>query len=106
VTIDAPDELDGLPAAVEVAAYRISLEAMTNVARHAEARACIVHIALNGDLQLEVVDDGRGLPDNYRAGVGITSMRERAEELGGTCEIESLAGDGTRVHAILPLGSA
>ena len=106
VEIDASDELKSLPAAVEVAAYRISLEAMTNAARHADARTCVVRIALNGDLELEVVDDGGGLPDDYRAGVGISSMRERAEELGGTCEVESLDGRGTRVRARLPLGSA
>jgi signal transduction histidine kinase len=105
VEIDAPDELGVLPAAVEVAAYRISLEAMTNSARHADARTCVVRISVNGDLDLEVVDDGRGLPDDYRAGVGISSMRERAEELGGMCEVEPLDGRGTRVHARLPLGS-
>jgi two-component system, NarL family, sensor kinase len=79
---------------------------MTNSARHADARTCVVRIALNGDLELEVVDDGSGLPDDYRTGVGISSMRERAEELGGSCEVESLDGKGTRVRARLPLASA
>lgn len=53
-------------------------------------------------LELEISDDGQGLPDDYRAGVGIASMRERAEELGGTCEIERVDSRGTRVRASLP----
>ena len=106
VEVDAPGRLDGLPAAVEVAAYRIALEAMTNVARHADAQACRVRISVNGVLELEITDDGHGLPSDYRTGVGISSMRERAEELGGTCGIERLDGHGTRVRARLPLGSA
>jgi signal transduction histidine kinase len=105
VKIEAPDGLTGLPAAVEVAAYRISLEAMTNAARHANADTCVVRIAVNGNLDLEVTDDGCGLGEGYRAGVGVTSMRERAEELGGTCDVERLDGRGTRVHARLPLGT-
>lgn len=105
VEVDAPEHLDGLPAAVEVAAYRIALEAMTNVARHANARTCVVRISVNGALELEVSDDGHGLPSDYRAGVGITSMQERADELGGTCEVGRIDGQGTRVRARLPLGS-
>ncbi|MGH3136440.1 MAG: histidine kinase [Gaiellaceae bacterium] len=105
VELEAPSELEPLPAAVEVAAYGIALEAMTNAARHADARTCLVRIALNGGLELEISDDGHGLPDDYRAGVGMASMRERAEELGGTCEIEGVDGHGTRVLALLPMGS-
>jgi len=106
VEVDAPEGLDSLPAAVEVAAYRIALEAMTNVARHAQAHACVVRISVNGALELEISDDGHGLPTDYRAGVGISSMRERAEELGGTCGVEQVDGHGTRVLACLPLGPA
>jgi len=59
---------------------------------------------LNGNrLQLEVTDDGVGLPRDLRAGVGLTSMRERAAELGGACVIENLPTGGTRVRAELPL---
>ena len=105
VEVDAPEQLEALPAAVEVAAYGIVLEAMTNVARHADARTCVVRISVNGGLELEVSDDGQGIPIDYRAGVGMASMRERAEELGGTCEIEQVDGRGTRVHAQLPLGA-
>jgi signal transduction histidine kinase len=65
----------------------------------------VVRISVNGALELEIYDAGHGLPDDYRAGVGISSMRERAEELGGTCGVEQLDGHGTRVRARLPLGS-
>jgi signal transduction histidine kinase len=106
VDVLAPNHVDGLPAAVEVAAYRIALEAMTNVARHAAAHTCVVRISVNGNLELEISDDGHGLPSDFRAGVGIGSMRERAEELGGACEVESVDGRGTRVRARMPLASA
>ena len=103
ITLEAPESAPPLPAAVEVAAYRIALEALTNVSRHAGAQHCSVRLSLPGDLYLEVTDDGRGLPDAVRAGVGLTSMRERAEELGGTCRAEGLPQGGTGVMARLPL---
>lgn len=102
ITLEAA-EVPPLPAAVEVAAYRIALEAMTNVSRHAGASHCNVRLSLPGDLRVEVTDDGRGLPTSLRAGVGLTSMRERAEELGGTCRAEVLPQGGTGVIAHLPL---
>ena len=105
ITLEAPESPPPLPAAVEVAAYRIALEAMTNVSRHAGARHCSVRLSLPGDLCLEVTDDGRGLPNAVRAGVGLTSMRERAEELGGTCRAVALPQGGTGVLARLPLSS-
>jgi two-component system, NarL family, sensor kinase len=104
IEIDAAGELDALPAAVEVAAYRIALEGMTNVARHAQATSCTIEIALDGALALSIIDDGAGLPEGCRAGVGMASMHERAEELGGTCEIAGTGDGGTRVRARLPLG--
>jgi signal transduction histidine kinase len=105
VTISAPDQLPPLAAAVEVATYRIVQEALTNVVRHARARTCAVSISLMpGDsLDVQVRDDGVGLPVDGRAGVGLTSMRERAAELGGTFEITSVPGKGTCVRAGLPL---
>lgn len=106
ITLEAPETPPPLPAAVEVAAYRIALEAITNVSRHAKARHCSVRLSLLGDLCLEVIDDGGGLPDNVRAGVGMTSMRERAEELGGTCRTEALPQGGTQVMVRLPLSTA
>jgi signal transduction histidine kinase len=105
VRVHADGDLDGLPAAVEVAAYRIAAEAITNAARHGEAQNCLVRLSLNGALDLEVVDDGAGLPRALRAGVGLSSMRERAAELGGTCEVGPAPGGGTRVAARLPIAS-
>lgn len=104
ITVQAPESLPPLPAAVEVAAYRIAQEALTNVARHAQAKVCRVRVSLGGELELEITDDGIGLPEDRRAGVGLSSMRERAAELGGTCVVEpaGLTG-GTRLLARLPL---
>jgi signal transduction histidine kinase len=95
-----------LPAAVEVAAYRIIQEAMTNVARHAHARTCRVRLSVDQTgsvLELETTDDGVGMPEDRRAGVGLSSMRERAEELGGTLVVEPVPEGGTRVLARLPV---
>ncbi len=105
VQVEAPAVLPPLPAAVEVAAFRIVQEALTNVVHHARARCCTVRLALKDALEIEVVDDGVG-PGNGRPvapGLGLLTMRERAEELGGTCRIEPAAGGGTRVLASLPL---
>jgi len=100
--------LPPLSAAIEVAAYRIVLEALTNVIRHAQAHRCTIQFSIsqngsNSILQIEIQDDGIGLPRTYRAGVGTRSMCERAEELGGTCVIEPVMGRGTRVRAKMPL---
>lgn len=105
ITLEAPENPPPLPAAVEVAAYRIALEAMTNVSRHAGAHHCYVRLSLLNDLCLEISDNGRGLPNAVRAGVGLTSMRERAEELGGLCIAKTLPHGGTSVTAYLPLSS-
>ena len=77
ITLEAPESPPPLPAAVEVAAYRIALEAMTNVSRHAGARHCCVRLSLPGDLCLEVTDDGCGLPNAVRARCG-TDLDARA----------------------------
>ncbi|MDP9005330.1 MAG: histidine kinase [Actinomycetota bacterium] len=94
-----------LPAAVEVAAYRIASEALSNVARHAAVDGARVTIAVvQGDLVIEIVDCGVGLPEDFRSGVGVQSMRERAAELGGTCRLQGGDGAvGTVVTARLPL---
>ena len=103
VTLEAPDEnLADLPAAVEVACYRIVTEALTNVTRHAHATRCSVRIHLNHGLDVSVDDDGVGLPEGWRTGVGIASMRERVTELGGTLTIEPCLPHGTRITACLP----
>lgn len=103
VTLDAAADLPPLPAAVEVAIYRIVLEALTNVVRHAEAQRCQIRLAVCDRLELEIRDDGRGLPEHYRPGVGMHAIHERAAELGGSCVIESGPGKGTCVRASLPL---
>jgi signal transduction histidine kinase len=106
ITLDAPESLPALPAAIEVAAYRIVLEALNNVVRHAEAGTCCVRLSLDERASLlciEISDDGRGLLAGRQAGVGLSSMRERAAELGGTCTIGPRDAGGTRVHAALPV---
>ena len=102
-TVEAAEDVEPLPAAVEVAAYRIALEAVTNAVRHSGARACTVSLRRDvGDLLLQVRDDGRGLAEGRSPGVGLGSMRDRAEELGGTFDVVSDAR-GTLVTARLPL---
>lgn len=104
IVVDASGELPPLPAAVEVAAYRITLEALTNVLRHAAAGHCVVQLCCDDRaLLLAVSDDGQGLPAQAAAGVGLRSMRERAAELGGVCTVERQVGGGTVVRARLPL---
>ncbi|HEU5098714.1 MAG TPA: sensor histidine kinase [Roseiflexaceae bacterium] len=103
ISVEVPDDLPALPAAVEVAIYRIVQEALTNVARHARARTCTVRLALESGFRLEIADDGVGLPRAPRSGVGLQSMRERAEELGGDCRVEGRPGGGTRVVVWLPV---
>jgi signal transduction histidine kinase len=103
VSIDTPDHLPSLPAAAEVAAYHIALEAVTNVAQHANAQTCHIRLFLEDGLCLEITDDGDGLPADVHMGVGLTSMGERAAELGGEFKIEPGTKHGTRVWARLPL---
>lgn len=107
ITAD-PEPLPKLSAAVDVAAYRIALEAMTNVVRHAQAENCGVNVTLVEDgrshLQIAVVDDGIGLPRDLHSGVGLRSMRERAEELGGSLAVVA-EKKGARVTAVLPLAT-
>lgn len=103
-TVEADDDLEPLPAAVEVAAYRIAVEAVTNVQRHSGADRCTVRLSrADGELHVEVTDTGTGLAEDRRPGVGLSSMRERAEELGGSFDVEPRPGGGTCVRASLPL---
>ncbi len=105
IRIEGSGTLDGLPAAVEVAAFRITQEAMTNAVRHAGAEHIRVHLRGGEDgVTIDVVDDGRGCPDDAAPGLGLQSMRDRAAELGGTCQVTAAPGGGTRVSAVLPLG--
>ena len=94
-----------LPAAVETAAYRIAVEAITNAVRHSGGRHCTVMITPSDrSVEVTVRDDGRGLDATGTPGVGIRSMRERAAEVGGVWSIRSLPEGGTVVHAWLPKG--
>ncbi|WP_182904404.1 sensor histidine kinase [Microbispora sp. H13382] len=114
--VEADVEIEGtlpaLPAAVEVAAYRIAAEALANARRHAGAGRVRVRLGMTGGappgaLEVEVADEGgEPLTDGSGSGVGTASMRERAAELGGTCLIGPRPGGGTRVLARLPLQSA
>lgn len=105
VDVLAPPLLPALPAAVEVAAYRIVTEALTNVARHAQARRCSIVLAVDEEaLVVRVIDDGVGVSNARLGGVGSTTMRERAEELGGRLAIDAGANGGTEVFARLPCG--
>jgi two-component system NarL family sensor kinase len=103
ISFETPGEIPSLPAAIEVAAYRVALEAVTNVTHHAQASRCTVRLLVNKWFEIEVSDNGRGLSDYLNPGVGIRSMRERAAELGGTCTIANKSGGGTQVLARLPL---
>jgi signal transduction histidine kinase len=97
--------LPALPAAVEVAAYRIAAEALTNTVQHAAAHTCDLTVSVDpgaNAVLVEVCDDGCGLTPDRPAGVGLGSMRERAAELGGRCDIDATPHGGTRVRATLP----
>ena len=95
---------DALPAGVDLSAYRIVQEALTNTLRHSGASRAEVTIRAGSDvLELEILDDGRGGSVGEGAGRGIAGMRERAAMLGGTLEAGPVPGGGFRVHARLPL---
>ena len=103
-TVRATGDLDSLPAAVEVAAYRIVVEAVTNALRHSAAETVEVRLERRGDrLDLRIVDDGTGIVPGVSDGLGLGSMTERAEELGGTCRVESALDVGTAVIVDLPV---
>lgn len=108
IQLEAPEQLPVLPAAVEVAAYRIITESMVNVVRHAQASQCLVRLAIvkGNQLMVEITDNGKGISltpkTSGKGGIGLVSIRERAAELGGQCTLERLEQGGTRVTAILP----
>jgi len=103
IEVSGPDTPPAIPAAVETAAYRIAVEAMTNAVRHSAATRCTLSIVVDArGVEVDVRDDGRGLDQEHPAGVGLRSMRERAAEVGGQCSIRSPAEGGTVVHAWLP----
>lgn len=103
VELEAPRAVTGLSAAVEVAVYRIVCEGLANVARHSGASHCKVTVSLNGGLDLRIDDDGVGMSQDDRPGLGTASMVERASELGGTCRLGRSPFGGTQVTAHLPV---
>jgi len=104
--LDLPREEDERPTPVlETAVYRLVQEALNNVSKHSMARhAELVVRTRRGSIEIVVSDDGVGFePTLVREGFGLVGMRERAALLGGTLEIESTKGAGTRLHAEIPL---
>lgn len=107
VELEADEGLSVLPAAVEVAVFRTAVEAVTNVVRHGRATRCCVRLSLArpDTMEVTVTDDGRPGAGPWTPGVGLSAMRERAEELGGTLEAGP-TGSGGRVAARFPLPAA
>lgn len=104
VELRLPKERQTLSAAVEVAVYRIAQEALTNVSRHARAQTATLALWFEGDgLRLEVTDDGVGLSPDAEPGIGLASMRDRAEGIGGTLTILPNRPRGTCITARFPL---
>jgi two-component system, NarL family, sensor kinase len=98
-----PDRLPDLPAAVEVALYRIASESIHNAVRHSGGRECRVTIVVAAEeVHMCICDDGRGLPEPLVEGVGVSAIRERAAELGGTVELTN--SGGTTITTVIPLG--
>ena len=101
---DIPDSIAPLPAAVEVACYLICQEALNNVIRHADATNCTVRLSVEKEgLSLDIIDNGQGLKPDHQPGIGLASMRQRCQELGGTFNVVSTAGKGTHLMAFFPL---
>jgi signal transduction histidine kinase len=106
IEVKVPDSLPALPAAVEVALYRISQEALANVVQHSAARNCTVWLRVEetgSQIHLDICDDGKGLGSERRKNVGLYSMVERAVEIGGTCTIDSEPVGGVVVRVRLPI---
>jgi signal transduction histidine kinase len=102
IKVDFDSANSRIPSAVEGAVFGIVSEALTNVAKHSLAKHCAVRIQVAEDVQIEVVDDGVGFSPDVRPGNGVSSMQQRAEELGGRVTITSDPRGGTRVQAQLP----
>jgi signal transduction histidine kinase len=107
VSVEVDGDLCAVSPDVASTAYRIAAEALTNVAKHSGASSCFVELRVNDDqLTVCVRDDGQGMSDAMRTGVGIDSMRRRAAALGGSVAIGPVDPSGTQVLAMLPLRAA
>ncbi len=103
VTLHTPNAVLFLPAAVEVAAYKIIIEALSNVARHAEATQAEVSIRIApSGVHLDIMDNGKGIAPDQRHGVGLGSMHEVAAQLGGQVSAAPRPAGGTQVQAFIP----
>jgi signal transduction histidine kinase len=102
IRLSLPAAPTPLPAAVEVAAYRIVTEALTNVVRHAHAQRCWLRIVTDELVEIDVIDDGVGIDRRGSDGVGLTAMRERAAALGGAVRFSPGPTCGTHLHVQLP----
>jgi two-component system NarL family sensor kinase len=102
ITVELPPGNVELPAAVEVAVYRIVTEALTNVVRHAHAARCWLSISAGATVEIDVVDDGVGIDERGHSGVGLTAMRERVDLLGGDVRFVHDVLTGTHLHVRLP----
>ena len=103
IYLEIPPTLPPLAAALETAVYRITQEALANVARHADAGECVVQLAVDNDFCLTIRDNGRGWQAGAVKGVGLHSMQERVAELGGRLQVTSTPGEGTCIEVSLPL---
>jgi signal transduction histidine kinase len=108
VSFDTPEEMPSLALDAELALFRAAQEGLANVARHAAARAVAVRLANgNGELSLEVSDDGRGLPAGFDAArdghMGLAGIRERIGALGGTMRINGARGAGVLLRVSIPV---
>ncbi len=107
VRLDIQQNLPSLPAEIETAVYYITLEALTNIEKHAQAKICVIRLWLTdasqpSRVELEIRDDGVGLPSSLNGGLGLLSMQARAAEVGGVCTISNHEGEGTAVNASIP----
>ena len=106
VELDLPNRLPLLPEPARLTAFRLVQEALTNVHRHSGSKTAKVVVARgDGELTLEVADEGSGILPDHVPGLGLLSMRERVTQLGGRLEIKS-GDDGTAIKAILPITTA
>jgi signal transduction histidine kinase len=99
------DNIGRLPKSVEIAIYFCRSEAMQNAAKYAKASSIAVTLRTQGGaLAFSVIDDGQGFePSTVRRGIGMRSMAERVESVGGTLDVRSAPGFGTTISATIPL---